>query len=128
MEKDTVLKYLSLFLIVAAVSVLIYEVLPLLRSPITKQQIIDAIKIPCVLIIGSVVIKVMTPGEIPYLSDLFNQLNGLPVMLLGLSLIILAVYIKTEKENYFDVFKLIFSSFVGSFIQKNASKYQRDNK
>lgn len=122
LTKDTIYKYLSTFLVITAVAVLIYEVLPLLRSHITKQQFYDVLKIPGLLLIGSVVIKAMIPGEIPYISNVFHLLEGLPIVLLVLSIIILVVYMKIEKESYFDVFKFIFGSFVGSVIQKNTSR------
>lgn len=122
MKKETIYRFLSVFLVITAVAVLLYEIVPLLRGHITEQQIYDVLTIPVLLLLSSVVIKAMIPGEMSYVADLLNQLNGLPIVLLVLSLIVLAVYMKIGKESYFDVFKFIFGSFIGSYIQKNTSK------
>lgn len=122
MKKETIYRFLSVFLVITAVAVLLYEIVPLLRGHITEQQIYDVLTIPGLLLLSSVVIKAMIPGEMVYIADLLHQLNGLPIVLLVLSLIVLAVYMKIGKESYFDVFKFIFGSFIGSYIQKNTSK------
>jgi len=128
MEKGTIYKFLAMLLLLLSIAILLYELFPLIRGEITESQILNGVKIPGVLFICHLLLKVMIPGEYPYLADIFQQLNGMPIILLALSLVVLLVYLKSDNNTYYDLFKFIFGSFIGSFIQKNTSKNQLGEK
>lgn len=128
MEKGTIYKFLAITLLILSIALLLYEMFPLIHGDVTEDKVLNGLKIPSVLFVIHLVMKAMIPGQYPFISDVLQQLNGMPIILLVLSLIILFVYIKTEKAEYYDVFKYIFGSFIGSFIQKSTSKIQSGDK
>ncbi len=128
MEKGTIYKFLAVFLLLISIGLLLYEMFPLIHGEVTEEKVFNALKLPGVLFVAHLVLKLMVPGEYPYIENIFQQLNGMPIILLVLSLIILFVYLKSDKELYFDVFKYIFGIFTGSLIPKSVSKNQSGEK
>jgi len=89
-------------------------------SIIEKKSIL-----PAIFLLLIIIIKVIA-GEFIWLTNAFNGLDGLPLFLLAILIILIIIYAFDKDKEYLVFAKYLVDSFIGAFTQQTISTNKKD--
>ena len=119
--KKNLFDILSIIIIILLIISVLFELYPMLNNDnITLHEVKNSLIVPSILLLLHTIIKAIG-GELLWLSNTLESLEGLPLILLILLIILGVTYSISKDKMYIDFAKVIFGSFAGAFAQKKIS-------
>jgi len=119
--KKNLFDILSIIIIILLIASVLFEFYPMLNNDnITLHEVKNSLIVPGMLLLLHTIIKAIG-GELLWLSNTVESLEGLPLILLILLIILGVTYSISKDKMYFDFAKVIFGSLAGALAQKKIS-------